>query len=322
MTTAAVFVGIDVSKAHLDVACRPEGAASQFTNDEPGIRALVARLVGLAPELIVLEATGGLEAHLVAALVAARLPTAVVNPAHVRDFARTIGQRAKTDKLDAALLARFADQIGPTPRAVPDAEARQLEALVARRRQLLEMRVAEKNRMATATAVGADATIVDDLESHIKYLTRRVAEMDEELERSIRSSAAWRAREDLLRGVPGIGPTTARTLIASLPELGTVSGKQIAALAGLAPMARDSGTMRGHRSIVGGRADVRTALYMATLAAVRHNPILEPFYRRLREAGKAAKVALTAAMRKLLTILNAMARSKKPWNPKLAIQPA
>jgi transposase len=304
-------VGIEVSKARLDGFCRPDGATFQHPNDEAGITALVARLKPLRPTLIVLEATGGLEAPVAAALAAAKLPVAVVNPRQVRKFAEASSQWAKTDALDARVLAHFAEAIRPQVRALPDEQSRQLEALVARRRQLLEMRTAEQNRLA-----GAVGTAVrEDLTTHITYLTRRIKEMDQELDAAIQGSAAWRVKDDLLQSVPGIGKVVARTLVASLPELGTLSGKQIASLAGLAPRARDSGTQRGKRSIGGGRIDVRCALYMATLSAVRFNPVLAAFYRRLRAAGKAAKVAQIAVARKLLTILNAMLRDERPWTP-------
>lgn len=311
METPAVFVGIDVSKDRLDGSCRPDGATFQHPNNEAGIQALVARLKATRPTLIVLEATGGLEAPVATALAAAQLPVAVVNPRQVRKFAEASSQWAKTDALDARVLAHFAEAIRPQVRALPDEEARQLEALLARRRQLLEMRTAEQNRL--AGAVGA--AVREDLTTHITYLTRRIKDIDQQLDKAIQASAAWKVKDDLLRSVPGIGKVVARTLVASLPELGTLSGKRIASLAGLAPRARDSGTLRGKRSIGGGRLDVRCALYMATLSAVRFNPVLAAFYRRLRAAGKAAKVAQVAVARKLLTILNAMVRDGRPWTP-------
>jgi transposase len=309
MTPPSVFVGIDVSKARLDGACRPDGAAFPHPNDPAGIQALVARLKALRPSLIVLEATGGLEAPLAAALAAAQLPVAVVNPRQVRDFAKATGQLAKTDALDARVLAHFAEAIRPQVRQLPDEQARQLEALVARRQQLLEMRTAEQNRL--GSAVGE--AVREDLRTHITYLTRRIEDMDKDLDQAIQASDLWRAKDDLLRGVPGIGKVVSRTLLASLPELGTLTGKQIAALVGLAPRARDSGTLRGKRTIGGGRVAVRCALYMATLSAVRFNPVLAAFYQRLLAAGKAKKVAQVAAARKLLTILNAMLRDQRPW---------
>jgi len=314
MTTPAVFVGIDVSKASLDGACRPDGTTFQYPNDPVGIPALVARLKAMRPTLIVLEATGGLEAPLAAALAAAKLPVAVVNPRQVRDFAKATGQLAKTDALDARVLAHFAEAIRPQVRALPDEQARQLEAILVRRQQLLEMRTAEQNRL--ASAVGE--AVREDLQTHIIYLTRRIEERDDELDQAIQASAVWRVKDDLLQSVPGIGKVVSRTLVASLPELGTLSGKRIAALAGLAPRARDSGTLRGKRTIGGGRVDVRCALYMATLSAVRFNPVLAAFYQRLCAAGKAKKVAQIAVARKLLTIVNAMIRDGRAWSPALA----
>ena len=314
MDRTATFVGIDVSKARLDGHCRPDGSAFHHDNDDDGIAAVVDRLTALRPALVVLEATGGLEAPLAAALGAAGLPTAVVNPRQVRDFARATGKLAKTDALDAAVLAHFAEAIRPEVRALPDEQARQLEAILARRRQLIQMRTAERNRLATT----APKPVRRDLASHIKYLDRRIKEMDRELEGAIRCSAAWREKDDLLRGVPGVGKVVAQTLLVALPELGTTGSRRIVALAGLAPLARDSGTLKGRRRIGGGRGEVRSVLYMAVLSAVRYNPTLKAFYQRLRAAGKPTKVAQTAAMRKLLTILNAMVRSGRAWDPRLA----
>jgi transposase len=311
LDTPLVFVGIDVSKARLDGYSNPRAEHFTHPNDEAGIAATVARLKALGPTLIVLEATGGLEAPLAAALAAAKLPVAVVNPRQVRDLAKAMGTRAKTDAIDAEILAHFAEKIRPEVRDLPDEEARLFEAILARRRQLLEMRVAEQNRLGSATA----PKVRRDLQAHIRYLDRRVEEMDTELESAIEKSEVYRAKDDLLRGVPGIGPVASRTLLASLPELGKLNAKRIAALAGLAPMARDSGTLKGRRMICGGRADVRSALYMATLSAVRYNPTLKAFYDRLRAVGKPAKLALTAAARKLLTILNAMLKANQAWAP-------
>jgi transposase len=311
LDTPLIFVGIDVSKARLDGYCNPQAEHFAHPNDEAGISATVARLKALGPTLVVLEATGGLEAPLAAALAAAKLPVAVVNPRQVRDFAKAMGTRAKTDAIDAKILALFAEKIRPQVRDLPDDEARKFEAILTRRRQLLEMRVAEQNRLAAATA----PKVRKDLQAHIRYLDRRVEELDTELERAIQDSEVYRAKDILLRSVPGIGPGASRTLLGSLPELGKLHAKKIAALAGLAPMARDSGTLKGRRMICGGRADVRSALYMATLSAVRYNSTLKAFYDRLRGAGKPAKVALTAAARKLLTILNAMLKANRAWAP-------
>jgi transposase len=311
LDTPLIFVGIDVSKASLDGYCNPQAEHFAHPNDEAGISATVARLKALGPTLVVLEATGGLEAPLAAALAAAKLPVAVVNPRQVRDLAKAMGTLAKTDAIDAKVLALFAEKIRPQVRDLPDEEARQFEAILTRRRQLLEMRVAEQNRLGVATA----PKVRKDLQAHIRYLDHRVKEMDTELESAIEQSEVYRVKDDLLRSVPGIGPVASRTLLASLPELGKLNAKKIAALAGLAPMARDSGTLKGRRMICGGRADVRSALYMATLSAVRYNPTLKAFYDRLRGAGKPAKVALTAAARKLLTILNAMLKANQAWAP-------
>jgi transposase len=316
MSTPESFVGIDVSKALLDVHCRPEATASQAPNDGAGIAAVVARLQALPPALIVLEATGGLEVPLAAALAAAGLRVAVVNPRQVRDFAKATGKLAKTDAIDAAVLAHFAEAVRPQVRALPDEQARQFDAILTRRRQLVEMRVAELNRLATALP----KAVRKDLEAHVKYLTRRLAEMDQQLDQLIQDSEVWKAKDDLLRSVPGIGKVVSRTLLGALPELGTLSGKKIAALVGVAPIPRDSGTLRGRRSIGGGRGPVRSVLYMAALTAIKHNPILEAFYQRLLAAGKATKVALTAVMRKLLTIINAMIREHKSWDPTLALR--
>jgi transposase len=310
------FVGIDVSKARLDGHSRPDGTTFAEANDPRGIDAVLDRLRALRPTLIVLEATGGLEAPLAAALAAAELPVAVVNPRQVRDFARAIARLAKTDRLDAGVLAHFAEAVRPEVRPLPDAEARRLNALIGRRRQLVEMRVAEEDRLGTAS----DAVVRRDLEAHIAYLERQVEGLDRELSQAIEDSPAWKAKEDLLRGVPGIGPVVARTLLAALPELGSLSNKKITALVGLAPAARDSGATRGRRRIAGGRGPVRAVLYMAALTAARWNPVLAAFYRRLVAAGKAKKVALTAVMRKLLTILNAMVRNNHAWDPSVALQ--
>ena len=309
----ATFGGLDVSKDHLDLHVRPAGAAARFANDDAGIAALVARLAAAAPDRVVVEATGGYEAPAVAALAAAGLPVVVVNPRQARDFARATGRLAKTDALDAAALAAFAEAIRPPVRPLPDADARALAALVARRRQLVEMRTAEQNRLGLA-APGVARSIRD----HIRWLDRQLDRAGRELAAAVEASPVWRAKDDLLRGVPGVGPVVARTLLADLPELGALTGKQIAALVGLAPVARDSGTRRGQRSIAGGRASVRSVLYLAALSAARFNPALRAVRDRLRAAGKAAKVVLVAVARKLLVLLNAMLRDGLPWNPNLA----
>lgn len=310
MQTPSVYVGIDVSKTRLDVAVRPSGGLSHVTYDAAGITTVVTQLSQKQPIRIVVEATGGLERPLVRALVAAALPVIVVNPRQVRDFAKATGQLAKTDALDAQVLARFAEVIHPSLRALPDPQTQELAALLARRRQVLAMQRAEQNRLDRAPV-----RVQNRIEVHLHWLGDELARLDEELDAQIQQSPMWRAREDLLQSVPGIGPVMCRTVLAELPELGLLNRKQIAALVGVAPFNRDSGRLRGHRTIWGGRAPVRTALYMATLVATRWNPVIRPFYQRLRDAGKAPKVALVAAMRKLLTILNAMLHHGTPWRP-------
>jgi transposase len=309
MSAPQVFVGIDVAKAQLDIALRPTGERAAVTNDEPGIAALVIRLQAVSPALIVLEATGGYHRAVVAALAAAALPIVVVNPRQVRDFAKATGQLAKTDALDAGAVAHFAEAVRPTPRPLPDAQTEELRALLARRRQLIAMRTAEQNRLEHASR-----RLRADIEAHIAWLDQHVAALDDDLDSTLRASPVWRERETLYRSVPGIGPVCARTLVLDLPELGTLSRQRIAALVGVAPFNWDSGTLRGTRTTWGGRAHVRAVLYMSTLVAVRYNPVLKRFYERLRTAGKVAKVALTACMRKLLTILNAMVKHQKPWH--------
>jgi transposase len=308
MTPTAIFVGIDIAKADFVVACRPDGRSWTATNDPAGIVATVDRLCALAPSLIVLEATGGYETPLVAALAAAGLPVVVANPRQVRDFAKATGQLAKTDGLDAHLLALFAERVRPTPRPLPDAALQQLEALMTRRRQLVDMVTAERNRLEHASA-----PIRRNITDHVRWLERRVAAVDRDLDDTIQKSPVWRAQENLLRTVPGIGPVVSRTLLADLPELGRLNRKQIAALVGVAPLARDSGTLRGKRTVWGGRAPVRAVLYMGALVATRRNTVIRAFYLRLVAAGKPKKVALIACMRKLLTILNAMIRTNTTW---------
>jgi transposase len=306
---SSTFVGIDVAKAHLDIAVRPTDEQWRVPHDEPGITALVGRLAALAPTLVVLEATGGREVGLVAALVAAGVPVAVVNPRQVRRFAQAVGQLAKTDALDAQLLARFADVVRPSVRPVPDAQAHALSALLARRSQLVAMITAERQRFETAVP-GVQVRI----RAHLHWLEAELADIDTHLHAAVQASPAWREREDLLRSVPGIGPTTAFTLLADLPELGQLNRKAIAALVGVAPLACDSGTLRGRRLVWGGRVRVRSVLYMATLVATRYNPVIRAFYTRLCAAGKRKKVALVACMHKLLLILNAILRQGSPWS--------
>jgi transposase len=313
MTSAPVFVGIDVSKDQLDVALRPSAERWAVANDDAGIATLVDRLGALTPALIVLEATGGLELPLTGALAAAGLPVVVVNPRQVRDFAKATGRLAKTDALDATVLAQFAEAVRPTLRPLPDAATQALGALLARRRQLLEMRTAEKNRLGSAAR-----PLRREIQAHVTWLTRRLARLDEALARTIRESPVWREQDDVLQSTPGVGPGCARTLLAGLPELGTLNRKQMAALVGVAPLNRDSGTLRGRRTVWGGRAHVRAALYMSALAATRSNPVIRAFYQRLCAAGKPKKVALTACMHKLLTILNSMVKHRTPWRNNFA----
>lgn len=310
------FVGIDVSKTQLDIALRPSGATGSFPNDQTGIHRLVEQLRAVKPELIVLEATGGIERAVVRALVAAELPIAVANPRQVRDFAKATGQLAKTDVLDAQVLARFAEAVRPVVRPVPDEIALELRALIARRRQIIEMLTAEQNRLSRAPR-----RVQKDIEAHIRWLEAELKRINEDLDQTIRQNPIWREQEELLKSVPGIGPVVSRTVLAELPELGRLNRKQIAALVGVAPLNWDSGTLRGRRAIWGGRAHVRTALYMAALAASRRNPVIRQFYRRLRAAGKAPNVALVACMRKLLVILNAILRHRVPWRPVIAQTP-
>jgi transposase len=309
MSVPQVFVGIDVAKAQLDIALRPTGERWAVTNDEPGIAALVTRLQAVQPTLIVLEATGGYHRAVVAALAAAALPLVVMNPRQVRDVAKATGQLATTDVLDARTVAHFAEAVRPAPRPLPDAQTAELRALLARRRQLMAMRTTEQNRLENASR-----RLRADIEAHIAWLNQRVAALDDDLDTTLRASPVWRERATLYRSVPGIGPVCARTLLIDLPELGTLSRQRIAALVGVAPFHRDSGTLRGTRTTWGGRAHVRATLYRSALVAVRYNPVLKAFYQRLCTAGKAKKVALTACMRKLLTILNAMVKHQKLWH--------
>ena len=313
MPTPPVYVGIDVAKAHLDLAVRPSGTTAHFANDPPGIATLVTHLDTLHPALIVLEATGGYERPVVTSLTAAGVPVAVINPRQARDFAKATGKLAKTDALDAHALAHFAAALQPPPHPLPDPATRALAALLARRRQLVTMATAEENRLHTAPAA-----IRQRITAHLDWLDEEVGQVDAERAAAIAADPVWREREALLRSVPGVGPVLALTLLAELPQLGTLSRQQVAALVGVAPLNRDSGTQRGRRAVWGGRARVRSALYMAALVATRHNPVIRAFYQRLCAAGKAKKVALTACMRKLVTILNAMLAHHTPWHLPLA----
>ncbi len=317
MTAPSPFVGIDIAKAKFVVALRPTAETWTAANDDAGIRTTVDRLGPLAPTLIGLEATGGYETALAVALARAGLPVVVANPRQVRDFARATGQLAQTDRLDAHVLALFAERVRPEPRPLPDAARQQLDALVTRRRQLLEMLTAERTRLAHA-----QPPVRADITRHVRWLERRVADVNRDLDRPIQASPVWRAKETLSRSAPGVGPILSRTCLADLAELGQLNRKQIAALVGVAPLARDSGTLRGRRLVWGGRAPVRAALYMATLVATRRNPVIRACYLRLVAAGKPKKVALVACMRKLLTILNAMARDNTPWDPNRHVRTA
>ena len=309
-------VGIDVSKSRLDVSVWPTSSThpSAFDNHPKGHAALIAWLQDVAPRLIVLEATGGYQRPVVAALAAAGLPVVVVNPRQVRDFARAVGILAKTDALDAAVLARFGASINPVIRPLLDAQATALVDLLTRRRQLIELHTAENNRLAQATAPKVKASI----QAMLTVIKKQIHAIDDELDGLIQRCPCWQEKETLLTSVPGIGPQTARTLLACLPELGQISRQTVAALVGVAPLNRDSGTLRGKRTTWGGRKVVRSALYMATLVATRHNPIIRDHYRKLLGTGKMKKLALVACMRKLLVMLNAILRTKTPWRHSLA----
>jgi transposase len=312
----AVFVGIDVSKARLEVALCPLNECFGVAYDQAGLAELVGRLKGVSPQLVVLEATGGLQNVAAAELHMAGFTVAVVNPRQVRDFARSTGRLAKTDVLDAAVLARFAEAVKPSPRPLPDEQTRALMELCNRRRQLLEMLTAERNRYARASK-----SLRKEITPHISWLEKRVGRLDRELDLAVRNSPLWREKEDLLRSVPGVGKVLCLNLLAHLPELGALNRKQIAALVGVAPLNCDSGTRRGKRMIWGGRANVRDVLYMAALTGSRYNPALRTFYQRLRDHGKPPKVALTACMRKLLVILNAMLKHRTPWTTSISSAP-
>jgi transposase len=307
----ATWIGIDVAKTHLESAVY-QGTRWRVANEDAGITQMVTRLRPLHPTLVVLEATGGYERGVTAALAAAGIPVAVVNPRQVRDFAKATGSLAKTDELDAQVLAHFAATIQPEPRTLVDAQADALRELLARRRQVVSMLTAEKNRLQQASRV-----VRERIKEHIAYLEQELDDSNRDLDALLQQSPLWREREDLLRSVPGIGPVTSLTLIAALPELGRLSRKEIAKLVGIAPLNRDSGRRQGHRMVWGGRAEVRRTLYMATLVATRHNPAIRTMYQRLLAAGKPKKVALVACMRKLLVILNAMLNRGTAWRQPL-----
>jgi transposase len=304
-----IFVGIDVAKDRLDIHVRPSGEAFALARDGEGVANLVERLRAMAPTLIVIEATGGFEQVVAGALAAAGLPVVVVNPRQIRDFAKALNRLAKTDRIDADTMSLFGERVRPELRRLPDEQARLLGELVARRRQVVEMIVAEANRARLLESKWLKKRI----ERHRASLQKELTEIDAELDDAIRGTPIWRETEDLLKSVPGVGDRLARTLIAELPELGQLDRKKIAALVGVVPFNRDSGTLRGKRTIWGGRATIRATLYMAALVASRHNPVIASFYRRLLAAGKPKKLALTACMRKLLTIVNAMIRDRTPW---------
>jgi transposase len=314
-----LFVGIDVSKATLDVAVLPTNDSWSVPNTDKGISDLVGRLRQLPPpKLVLMEATGGLERQALATIAAAGFPAMAVNPRNVRDFAKSIGRFAKTDAIDAQVLALFADRIRPEWRPLPDEDTQALEALIVRRRQIVEMITAEKNRLGATPS----RRVQKEIREHIKWMERQLRITDYDLDQAIKNSPVWKEKVDLLKSVPGVGRVMIATCLSQLPELGTLDRKQIAALVGVAPFNRDSGTLRGRRTTWGGRASVRGVLYMATLTASRFNPAIRAFYERLRAAGKLPKVALVACMRKLLTILNAMLSRRTPWNhPRMEVSP-
>jgi len=312
---AELFAGIDVSKDQLDVAVRGH-ETRQWTvkYNEAGVQSLVQELKQLAPTLLVLEATGGLETHVVAALATAGIPLVVINPRQVRDFARATGELAKTDAIDARLIALFADRIRPELRPLKSEDTRDLDALLTRRRQLIDIRVGERNRLHQAAPV-----VRISIEEHLAWLDARIAAVDEELQERIKKSSVWAEKDRVLRSTPGVGPTVSLSLLAGVPELGTLNRQKVSKLVGIAPLNCDSGTLRGQRRIWGGRADVRSVLYMATLSAICHNPVIREFYQRLVARGKLKKVALVACMRKLLTILNRMLKENTTWDPAFAL---
>jgi transposase len=310
------FVGIDVSKGSLDVAVLPDGQSWSIANTEMEIPSLVERLKELSPTLIVLEATGGLETLIATSLGLAQLPVVIVNPRQARDFAKATGKLAKTDAIDARMLALFGQMLRPEPRPLKDEQLQEMVAIVTRRSQLVGMLTAEKNRL------GSSAQAVRrDIQEHISWLEQRISETNGTLRQRIKETSLWREKDQLLRSVPGVGPVLSASLLTGLPELGTLNRKKISALVGVAPMNRDSGKHRGKRMIWGGRASLRSVLYMAALVAIRHNSVIAAFHKRLIAAGKLRKVAITACMRKLLTILNSIIRNSAAWDPLMSINP-
>lgn len=312
--TVEKFVGIDIAKDTADVCIDPEAEVMHVAYDNKGVATICQRLKAVAPTLIVMEATGGLETRLASELAALGLSVAVINPRQARDFAKATGQLAKTDRVDAAVLAAFARAIRPQARAIKDADTRALDDLVSRRRQLIDMRVQETLRLGTT----ASKAMLKSLNAHIVWLDKRITEIDTDLTQRLRTSDVWRTKDDLLRGIPGVGAVTSLTMLAKCPELGQLNRREIAALTGVAPLAKDSGKHRGKRFVWGGRADVRAVLYMTTVSAIRFNPRIKPFAERLKQAGKPAKVVIVACMRKLLTIMNSIVKNDMPWNPKNA----
>jgi transposase len=308
MSEQALFVGIDVAKDRLDVAVSPSGETKPFTHNHQGLSALTAYIRALSPALIVLEATGGYHKTVLSTLAAEGLPAVAINPRQIRDFAKATGTLAKTDRIDALVIARFAEAVRPEVRPLRDEEAERLQALITRRRQLIEMLTAEKNRLAMAAQWTRK-----DIRAHIHMLERQLKRIDDQLKDLIDQSPLWRQKDQILQSMPGVGPVLARTLLAELPELGTLNRRQIASLVGLAPFNRDSGRFRGRRMIWGGRAHIRTVLYMSAVVAARFNPVIRAFYQRLKEAGKGFKVAITACMRKILIILNTMIKNNTYW---------
>ena len=314
-----MYIGIDVSKENLDVASDDGALEARFPNDELGHAQLAERLRGLSPALVVMEATGNFQLELSVALAAAKLPMAVVNPRQVRDFAKALGMLAKTDAIDARAIARFAATVKPEVQPLPDKEALELESLMTRRRQLVGMIASERNRLQALFGPAKQGWAEKSIRDTLSHLIKQLSQLDKGLRKRIERSPIWKAKDDLLKSVPGVGKVTSMTLAIDLPELGALDRKQIAALVGLAPLNRDSGAHQGRRRIWGGRASVRTALYMACVASLRCNPVIQNLYRRLtKQLRKPAKVALVACMRKLLTILNAMVRDRRPWSPALA----
>lgn len=314
MKDDAVYAGIDVSKATLDVAVHPRNLVFAVSNTSEGHSDLCTRLKALTPTLVVLEATGGLEFAVAATLSEEGIGVAIVNPRHVRDFAKACGKLAKTDRIDARVICDFARKINPEPRPLPTEETQALDALITRRRQLVDMLTAEKNRLART-----GKRMKKNIKGHIAFLEKAITCLDKDLQQAIKDSPIWRVNDDILQSTPGVGPTCATTLMAQLPELGRLDRKQIAALVGVAPLNRDSGLKKGRRTTWGGRASVRAVLYMSTLVATRHNPVISEFYKHLMSQGKLHKVAMTACMRKLLTMLNAMIRDQSHWQPEMGL---